>query len=88
MKAGTTIATLAALLALAVPQAAEAYIGPGAGLSVGGAIIGVFVTLLMAAAVVLLWPFRMLMRRLRRARTSPARDAVQGRPEEPGAPAS
>lgn len=87
MKAGTTFGTLAAVLALAAPQAAEAYIGPGAGLSVGGAVIGVFVTLLMAAAVVLLWPLRMVMRRLRRARTS-AQGGRQGPPEEPGTPVS
>lgn len=87
MKARNTIATLAALIALAVPQAAEAYIGPGAGLSVGGAVVGVFVTLLMAAAVIVLWPLRMVMRRLRRTRPSTAGDGVQDPPDGPNAPA-
>lgn len=87
MKAGTATGILLALLVLAVPQAASAYIGPGAGLSVGGAIVGVFIALLMAAAVILLWPLRLAMRRLRRARASAAQ-SVHDHPGEPGQPAS
>jgi hypothetical protein len=55
----------AALVALTIPQTAQAYIGPGAGLSVGGAIIGVLGTLVLAAAVVLTWPIRLALRKLR-----------------------
>jgi hypothetical protein len=70
----------AALAALLIPQAAEAYIGPGAGLSVGGAIIGVLATLVLAAAVVLTWPIRLAIRKIRGNR----RPAAPERPDEPG----
>ena len=68
MRVQTGIGVLAGLMALAAPQAAEAYIGPGAGLSVGGAIIGVLATLVLAAAMVVLWPLRVALRKLRRGR--------------------
>jgi hypothetical protein len=68
----TRIGVLAGLMALGAPNAALAYIGPGAGLSVGGAIIGVLATLVLAAAMVVLWPLRVALRKLR-----------GGRPAEP-----
>jgi hypothetical protein len=70
----------AAVAALVIPHAAEAYIGPGAGLSVGGAIIGVLAALVMAAAVVLTWPIRLAIRKIRRNR----RPAGPARPDQPG----
>lgn len=44
-----------------------AYIGPGAGLGLGGAVLGVLLALLTAFAFVLVWPLRALYRKLRGA---------------------
>lgn len=75
MNARTSIAVLVGLAAVAAPHAAEAYIGPGAGLSVGGAIIAVLATLVLAAAMVVVWPLRLALRKLRGDR--PARPSGQ-----------
>jgi hypothetical protein len=50
---------------------ALAYIGPGAGITVLGALWGVVLAVVFALAAVLLWPLRMLFRR-RRKGTGPA----------------
>lgn len=61
-------APLAVLLALALPAApAAAYIGPGAGITMLGALWGVLVALLLAVGAVLYWPIKALLRRRRRA---------------------
>jgi hypothetical protein len=65
MTAKTEIIVAAACAALIIPQTAAAYIGPGAGLSVGGAIIGVLGALMLAVAVLLTWPIRLVIRKLR-----------------------
>jgi uncharacterized membrane protein YhaH (DUF805 family) len=44
---------------------AMAYVGPGAGLTLIGSLIGVVVAILIAVGVVLFWPLRLLIRRLR-----------------------
>ncbi len=58
----------AAILLLAVPQPAEAYIGPGAGISA----IGTVVALLSAVALMLVgfvwYPLKRLRRKLRQAK--------------------
>ena len=51
---------------------AFAYIGPGAGITMLGALWGVVVAAVLAVAAVLLWPLRVLFRRRRRARASTA----------------
>ena len=40
------------------------YIGPGTGLSLGGALIGVVVALGMSIGLTLLWPLRVMSRKL------------------------
>jgi len=56
-----------ALLAALVPALpAKAYVGPGAGFALLSSFLVLFVTLLTAILSVLLWPFRMLWRLLRR----------------------
>jgi hypothetical protein len=68
--AGTGMVAVASALSLfATP--AFAYIGPGAGITVLGALWGVVVAIVLAVAAVLLWPLRVLFRR-RRKRTRPA----------------
>ena len=44
---------------------AFAYIGPGAGITVLGALWGVIVAIVLAVAAVVLWPLRVLFRRRR-----------------------
>jgi hypothetical protein len=78
--AKTGMILTAALAVLTIPQTAEAYIGPGAGLSVGGAIIGVLGILVLAAAVVLTWPIRLAIRKLRGNEPR----ATPERPDKPG----
>ena len=57
---------------------AFAYIGPGAGITVLGAVWGVVVAVVLAVAAVVLWPLRMLFRRHHRkpARTADVEAAV------------
>ncbi len=50
---------------MAVPGVAFAYVGPGAGLGALGALVAVVISVLMAIAILLYWPFRVLIRRLR-----------------------
>ena len=52
----------AALLAAALPQTAQAYIGPGAGFAVVGSLGVLFVTFILALFAILTWPFRMIVR--------------------------
>lgn len=56
---------------------AAAYIGPGAGLSLLGALWGVFAAIAAALLFLLIWPLRRLLRRNRQA---PAAQAAESRP--------
>jgi predicted AlkP superfamily phosphohydrolase/phosphomutase len=55
-----TTATVALFLIGA--GSAEAYIGPGAGFALGGSMLILLATFLMAFAIILTWPFRLLYR--------------------------
>ena len=57
------LSTLALSLA-ATP--ALAYIGPGAGITMLGALWGVIVAIALALGAVLFWPIRMMLRRRRK----------------------
>jgi len=61
MKRPVFFTALLAVAAFASP--AMAYVGPGAGLSVIGALIGVLVAVGAAAIFVVGWPIRRMMRR-------------------------
>ncbi len=54
---------MAVLLSMAAP--AVAYVGPGAGLSMLGALWGLLVAVLAALAFVIAWPVRRYLRRKR-----------------------
>jgi hypothetical protein len=41
----------------------EAYVGPGAGISVLGSLLGILATILVAIGAVIFWPIRKLMKR-------------------------
>ena len=69
------LASLALASAAATP--ALAYIGPGAGITMLGALWGVVVALALALGAVLFWPVRALLRRRKgpaAAATATARD--------------
>jgi hypothetical protein len=76
MKSGRWGLAIIAVL-IAVPGVAAAYVGPGAGLGALGALLAVLASVLMAIGIVLYWPFRMLIRRLRATRPTPKREDAQ-----------
>jgi predicted AlkP superfamily phosphohydrolase/phosphomutase len=65
--------TALALLAAATPAAA--YIGPGAGFALLSSFMVLFSTIVIAVASLLIWPFRTLIRALRR--TKPPKASIQ-----------
>jgi len=50
------------VLVLALPAAADAYIGPGAGVALVGSVFVMFLTIVLAIVAVLIYPFRILWR--------------------------
>ena len=63
------------------PLAAQAYVGPGAGITLIGALIGLVSAVLLALWAVLRWPFRRFMARRKAARTA---SEAAGKSSEPG----
>lgn len=61
----TVLHTLALLCLFALAPAAHAYIGPGAGLSLLGALWGLLAAVGAALFFVLFWPVRRMMQRRR-----------------------
>ncbi len=59
---------LLAILVFGLPATAHAYVGPGAGISLIGAAIGLIVALATAIGIVVLWPLRRMRLRARKAR--------------------
>ncbi|HEY5776752.1 MAG TPA: hypothetical protein VIS57_11740 [Xanthomonadales bacterium] len=60
-----------ALILLVLPlSSALAYIGPGAGISVLGSLLGILATIFVAIGAVLFWPLRKLMKRRKARRES------------------
>lgn len=59
------LAVLAAALAFTLPLVAEAYVGPGAGLSLLGALWALLIALGTAVLFVIAWPLRKMIRRRR-----------------------
>jgi len=57
----STALTFLLLASMASP--ALAYIGPGAGISVVGSLLGLLGTVLLAVGVIFLWPFRRLLKK-------------------------
>lgn len=61
---------LAGLFTLGVTGEASAYVGPGAGLSVLGALWGLIIAVGAAVGFVVLWPLRRMFKRGRAPRTA------------------
>jgi len=70
---GTSVAALAA-------SPAVAYVGPGAGLTLLGALWGLVVAVVVSVGFILMWPLRRLMRRNKRAYPTNDRQAVDDDP--------
>jgi len=62
-----TIATLACICLALTPLAASAYVGPGAGLSLLGALWALIVAVAAAVIFLFAWPIRRMRRRRREA---------------------
>lgn len=54
------------------------YIGPGPGLGMVGALIGLIATILAALGAVLFWPVRMMLRKMRGDEGEEAEEGRQG----------
>ena len=54
---------IALLLLALIASPATAYVGPGAGISVLGSLLGILATIFVAIGAILFWPIRKLMRR-------------------------
>jgi len=59
------VALIGAACALLLPTAASAYIGPGAGASLAGSLLGVLAAIVTALAIVLFWPLRLLYKKIK-----------------------
>jgi len=65
-------AAFALVMVVLLPASAAAYVGPGAGVSLIGATVGLLVALAMAVGFVIVWPVRALLRHRRQPPSSPA----------------
>jgi membrane protein implicated in regulation of membrane protease activity len=70
------LVTTLVFLSLTLPTAAFAYVGPGAGLSLLGALWGLVAAIGTAIAFIVAWPIRKLLRRTRQ----PAKDTARPAP--------
>lgn len=77
---------LVAFLALTVSDAALAYVGPGAGLSLLGALWGLLIAVGAALGFVIFWPLRQLRKRARAKRAAAAATEAEDNPEMQQAP--
>ena len=66
-----------ALGALLLPGIAAAYVGPGAGISMLGALWGLIIGVVMAVGVILFWPIRMMMRKSKAKKAAEAEAASE-----------
>lgn len=58
-------AVIAATFMLFLPATAFAYIGPGAGASLAGSLLGVLAAIFVALGIVLFWPLRLVFKKLK-----------------------
>jgi hypothetical protein len=59
---------------------AAAYVGPGAGITVLGALWGLIIGVVMAIGVILFWPIRMLLRKRKAKQAALAEGAATENP--------
>lgn len=83
MRANTRRAALLAISTSAAVLAAApafAYVGPGAGLTLLGALWGLIVAVVLSVGFILLWPVRRLMRRTKQVSATSDRQAEDDDP--------
>ncbi|MGD2130607.1 MAG: hypothetical protein PVJ17_14990 [Lysobacterales bacterium] len=73
---------LLTLLLAAAAAPVQAYIGPGAGISVLGSLLGILATIVVAIGAVIFWPIRKLLKR-RKSATKPSESAADPSSEHP-----
>ena len=71
MNTRDTILLIAVVALMGLVPQAQAYVGPGAGLTLVGSFIGVCLALLVALWAVLSWPIRRLLKRRGRSAAGP-----------------
>ena len=59
---------LTILILVVFSPAASAYIGPGAGISVLGSLLGILGTIVVAIGAILFWPVRKMLKRRKQAK--------------------
>lgn len=82
MRKGMLLALLAFAAAATAPGTALAYFGPGAGVTMLGALWGVILAIAFALFAFLAWPIRAMLRRRKKA----AAEAATGGAAAPDAP--
>ena len=55
--------TVLTLFLLCLSFSVSAYIGPGAGISVLGSLLGILATIVLAIGAILIWPVRKMLKR-------------------------
>lgn len=70
------IATAFGFAALSGPSAALAYVGPGAGLTMVGSLLAVAFALVIALVGLVLFPLRLLMKRIKAGKAAAASEAA------------
>ncbi len=70
--------TLVILILIAVSPAALAYIGPGAGISVLGSLLGILGTIVVAIGAIIFWPVRKFLKRKKQARQATESESISG----------
>lgn len=64
------------LLLLLISGSVFSYVGPGAGISVLGSLLGILVTIGVAILAIIMWPVRKLMKKRKAARAANTEDPV------------
>jgi len=63
-------------LFLTLSQPCFAYIGPGAGISVLGGLLGIITTLIVAIGAILFWPIRKMLKKKKASKSETEKQQV------------
>jgi len=77
------LVSLFAVVLLTLASPAFAYIGPGAGISVVGSLLGILATIFVAIGAIIFWPLRKFMKR-RKARRESLANSATASPDQAG----
>lgn len=72
-----TLHILTVALLPVAPFAAQAYVGPGAGISLLGSLWGLIVGVVVALAMILFWPIRIMLRKRKAAQAAEGEAAAE-----------